>query len=859
MKKTLLRIGFLSGFIGVFFVAHTNQNSPGGGYTNAPSESNCSQSSCHTGSSLVTSGTNWNRIKLSDNFTGGGYIPDTTYELVLTYKETGMSRSGFQITCLDATNSPAGSFGTLDSRTRLMSASIGGKTRSYLGQSSSGASTISTDTSSYRIEWTAPSKNLGALTFYVCWNKANGNNNQSGDLIYAKTFSVGPSSLLPTAKVKIQDANYCTNSALTFDADLSGSPTSYAWSFPSGSPTSSTQQNPKVTYFSTGTYKAILTVKNSKGTSTPDTLTFTVKQGASFPIITPGGTREICKGDSLQLTASQLAGHTYSWSPNGETDRTIMVADSGQYFVTVTNANSCSRKSSVVTLKVNESPTIMAIKSFSGDTICTGSEFTIAGLVMSGTVDSFSFVSASGPFIDTNKISDMLNSGSKTYKVYGKSGKGCVSPASTITVHSKTRPAGPALTSDNIDYTGFRVNWAAVTGATGYRVSVDSGKTFINPSSGATGLSHTVTGLLGNHSMNVRVYATLSGKCTESEVSNITVTTLSCTPIDYAIETGVTRVCRNSEATVVLHGLKGMKFGVQIDGANAPADTTVKITVTDTRNYVISVIDSNALICGYTHKNVLLTEDTVATPVLTPAGTLAICNNEVQYLQNFAVNSHSTFDSVFFFRNNSIVASGKSLSAQISVSHQDSIYTQSKNAGGCISETSDFARIQFKPIPSALFSVSNSNFDYSFTANDTTGDHKWKLDNDSTTGYTADFDLSAFANDTAFIEHSITLNGCTATETLKLFVPDFAGTRTKSIQGLRIFPNPASESFTVTIPELKGQATLDLFNTAGELVLSARINNQNTSIDTRMLAEGLYLYNLNSGRNQNRGSLIISH
>lgn len=858
MRKIFLRLFFVSGFTCIFFIARTNQSGPGSGYTNAPSESHCATSGCHTGSSLVTSGTNWNRISLKNNFTGSGYIPDSTYELVLTYRESGMSNSGFQITCLDKTNSPAGTFATKDSRTQAFSGTVGGKTRRYLGHTSTGTSTVSGDSSSYRIEWTAPNKNLGDLTFYVTWNKGNGNGQNSGDLIYAKTFTAGPSSLLPTAKVKIQESTYCSNSPLTFDANTTGSPNSFTWNFPNGNPSNSTAQNPKVTYFTPGTYKAILTVKNNKGSSLPDTLNFTVIQGASLPVISPGGLSEICSGDSIQLSANNLAGHSYLWSPGNMTNRIVKVADSGVYTVTVTNTSGCSRTSSPVTIKVNPSPSVLAIKSFSGDSICTGTPFSVGGLVISGTVDSFSYTSKSGPFVKADTLSAVLNSGSKTYSVWGKDSKGCVSKESKITVHSKPRPSGPVLSSSDISYTGFKVNWQAVPNSSGYRVSIDSGKTYIVPSSGSSGLTHEVTGLIGNHTMNVRVFALMPGICSSTEISSISITTLSCSPLDFELTTGKNRLCKGSFATVNIGKVSGKTIGIQIDGKFSGVDTIQKILVTGTREYTVSVIDSNALICGYTHKTILLTEDTSVTPIIQPSGLLSFCSNAGTVDLTIGIINHEKMDSSFVFKNNQLVYSGNKMNPTISASDGDSIWVKSTNKSGCLSEKSTLIRVIVKPVPNAGFNISNTHFNYTFTANDTQGNHSWYVGQDSTTGKSALFDLINYANDTATVTHKIVRNGCVSTETKKIYVPDFALVKLKDIPGARIYPNPASGMITVFWPVENADGYFELINQAGQTVLVSRIKAGDNEIFTELLAPGHYNFRMMSGKTATTGSLIIA-
>ncbi len=65
----------------------------------------------------------------------------------------------------------------------------------------------------------------------------------------------------------------CTGSTVSFtDASLL-SPTSWSWSFPGGSPSSSTTQNPTVTYSTAGTYNVTLVASNANGTGTTMTKT----------------------------------------------------------------------------------------------------------------------------------------------------------------------------------------------------------------------------------------------------------------------------------------------------------------------------------------------------------------------------------------------------------------------------------------------------------------------------------------------------------------------------------------------------------------------------------------------------------
>lgn len=69
----------------------------------------------------------------------------------------------------------------------------------------------------------------------------------------------------PTASFTHSDATICAGDAITFsDASLGAAP-GWSWSFPGGTPSGSTAQNPQVTYPNAGTYSATLTVSNPFG------------------------------------------------------------------------------------------------------------------------------------------------------------------------------------------------------------------------------------------------------------------------------------------------------------------------------------------------------------------------------------------------------------------------------------------------------------------------------------------------------------------------------------------------------------------------------------------------------------------
>lgn len=69
----------------------------------------------------------------------------------------------------------------------------------------------------------------------------------------------------PTANFGFSNSQVCTTDSIEFsDASIDNAP-SWTWHFPGGSPSTSTAQNPKVTYPTTGVYNATLIVQNMNG------------------------------------------------------------------------------------------------------------------------------------------------------------------------------------------------------------------------------------------------------------------------------------------------------------------------------------------------------------------------------------------------------------------------------------------------------------------------------------------------------------------------------------------------------------------------------------------------------------------
>lgn len=133
----------------------------------------------------------------------------------------------------------------------------------------------------------------------------------------------------PAASMLMSDTFICINGTITYDGSNSVDATTFSWSFPGGTPSTSTSSAPVVTYNTAGTYTAQLIVTNSCGA---DTITYnTVGVGCV-------GIDELNEGWSINYnSAMDLLTVT---APQGNVSGSIVVTNSlGQQIVTMNSGS----------------------------------------------------------------------------------------------------------------------------------------------------------------------------------------------------------------------------------------------------------------------------------------------------------------------------------------------------------------------------------------------------------------------------------------------------------------------------------------------------------------------------------------
>lgn len=322
--------------------------------------------------------------------------PATAYILTITNSNPNgvASKGGFQMTVLNSMNQKAGTM-TSPSVNSVVTPSAG---REYWehnpAQDYPGNNMIT-----WTVTWTSPNGPPNdAITFYAAGNVANGNGNNSGDLIVTSngtgTMDGGIDPLIVDIEAS-QDVSCEGGSDGSALAGASGGvpPYSYVWS------------NGAMGAMLTGVPFGTYTVTATDNQSSTATTSVMIDEPTAVSFNTPVINDVSCfGGNDGSITASAtggVGGYQYNWS-NGAMGATITGLVPGSYTVTVTDASNCT---GLATYDVNEPAQLeINLESLQHET-CFGAEDGAIMISVSGGVVPV-FAEWSNGFIGTT-ISDL--------------------------------------------------------------------------------------------------------------------------------------------------------------------------------------------------------------------------------------------------------------------------------------------------------------------------------------------------------------------------------------------------------------------------------------------------------------------
>jgi PKD repeat protein len=472
----------------------------------------------------------------------------------------------------------------IDSLEVLISTNCGSTWTSVYLKGGSTLATVADNTNSFvptNSQWRNESVNLNAYIGQANVLIAFRNRGHYGNNIYVDNVNItGQQTSLPAASFTPSATTACQGSGIGFTDNSSNSPTSWSWTFPSGSPATSTAQNPSnVTWNTPGTYTVSLTVTNANGSNTT---TRVITINAKPTVTATAASASICSGNSVSLSAS--GANTYSWMPGSLSGASVSVSPTATttYTVTGTATNTCTN-TKTVTVTVNQAPTVSATSASAS--ICSGNS---VSLTASG-ANTYSWMpgSLSGASISVSPTA------TTTYTVTGTATNTCTN-TKTVTVTVNQLPTINISAGSTSLCTGGTTTLTA-NGANTYNWmpgSLSGSSVSITPASTTT---YTVTG-------------TSAANC--SATSTITITVGSLPTISVS---GNTAICAGDTANL---SATGASTYIWMPGNITTASATLNPSSTTTYT-ITGTVSSN---CSNTATVTLTVDTPPATPSITNSG-----------------------------------------------------------------------------------------------------------------------------------------------------------------------------------------------------------------------------------------------
>lgn len=169
--------------IGLFFAGTLFSSGTPGQYSGSPGDNGNNCTTCHAGTATEVDG--W----ITTDIPELGYVVGETYTITATGTHAGVGLFGYELTSEDNSANKVGTFEeSLDGFSVIISNGTA-TTHDWAGTIPDG------DSRSWSVSWTAPSTDVGVVTFYAAFNAANNNGSTLGDVVYLSSLSVDESSV----------------------------------------------------------------------------------------------------------------------------------------------------------------------------------------------------------------------------------------------------------------------------------------------------------------------------------------------------------------------------------------------------------------------------------------------------------------------------------------------------------------------------------------------------------------------------------------------------------------------------------------------------------------------------------------
>ncbi len=180
-----------------------------------------------------------------------------------------------------------------------------------------------------------------------------------GNNLYIDNVNVSASCQVlgpPLANFTSNLSSGCAPLVVNFQDLSTNNPDSWLWSFPGGTPSTSTEQNPVVTYNSAGVFAVTLQVTNDQGTNTASSSGYITVLDTPVP-----GFESDVDGTTVSFENTSFGGDSFDWdfgdNQNSSLENPIHVyAADGTYIVTLTVSNVCGTETITNTVEISNLP-----------------------------------------------------------------------------------------------------------------------------------------------------------------------------------------------------------------------------------------------------------------------------------------------------------------------------------------------------------------------------------------------------------------------------------------------------------------------------------------------------------------------
>ena len=453
---------------------------------------------------------------------------------------------------------------------------------------------------------------------------------------------------------------------------------------------------------------------------TSNVTTGLVVNALPVPTVALSGPTTFCAGGSVTLTAP--AGMTYAWS-TGEPSQAITVSTSGNYTVTITNANGCTATSAPVSVTVNALPTV-AIAPIGATTFCDGGSVTLISPLNS----TYSYAWNVGSTAITGASNNtLIVSTSGNYTLTITDANGCTATSAAIPVTVNALPVVVATAGGPTTFCAGGSVTLTASGAVNYVWN-----------NGSTSPSITV-----NSSDVYSVVGTSIDGC--SSVSNGITVVVNALPTPSISSTGST-ACLGTTISLTANG------GATYSWSNGSTNATIAVTAAN----VYTVTATSAEGCTATASETVVFN---ANPSVTISA-----NGPTVFCAGGSLTLTATGGANYVWSNGT-------LGATVTVNQSGSYYVMVTNASGCTTQSA-LVNVTVNSVP-VVAAITGSNTvceGGNILLSSATIGGTWSIANNFIANIDGAGNVTGLNAGTTTVSYTVSANGCTATTTAQLNV-----------------------------------------------------------------------------------------